>query len=116
MNKDQVKGSLKEAAGKVQEKTGELTGNKSQELKGAARQVEGNVQKTYGDAKEAAKDSGRATLRWLCRKSPTRESESADFVAQQFPRPCVHWCDRAAKRKRVLDLSHNFLLTARRDP
>lgn len=56
MNKDQVKGSLKEAAGKVQQKTGELTGNKSQEIKGAARQVEGSVQKAYGDAKEAAKD------------------------------------------------------------
>ncbi|NUT63689.1 CsbD family protein [Herbaspirillum sp. C9C3] len=56
MNKDQIKGSLKEAAGKVQQKTGELTGNTSQQLKGAAKQVEGNVQKTYGDAKEAAKD------------------------------------------------------------
>ncbi len=56
MNKDQIKGSLKETAGKVQEKTGELTGNTSQQVKGAAKQVEGNVQKAYGDAKEAAKD------------------------------------------------------------
>ena len=56
MNKDQIKGSLKEVAGKVQEKTGELTGNTSQQGKGAAKEVEGNVQKTYGDAKEAAKD------------------------------------------------------------
>ncbi|MFJ3056714.1 CsbD family protein [Herbaspirillum sp. NPDC087042] len=55
MNKDQIKGSVKEAAGKVQEKTGELTGNKTQQLKGAAKQVEGTVQKAYGDAKEAAR-------------------------------------------------------------
>ncbi|MFX6230720.1 CsbD family protein [Acinetobacter baumannii] len=33
-----------------------MTGNTSQQVKGAAKQVEGNVQKTYGDAKEAAKD------------------------------------------------------------
>jgi len=56
MNKDQVKGNLKEVAGKVQQKTGELTGNTSQQVKGAAKQVEGNVQKSYGDAKEAAKN------------------------------------------------------------
>lgn len=57
MNKDQIKGSVKEAAGKVQEKTGELTGNQTQQIKGAAKQVEGNVQKTYGDAKEAARET-----------------------------------------------------------
>jgi uncharacterized protein YjbJ (UPF0337 family) len=55
MNKDQIKGSVKEAAGKVQQKTGELTGNTTQQVKGAAKQVEGNVQKSYGDAKEAAR-------------------------------------------------------------
>ncbi|MBP0599923.1 CsbD family protein [Herbaspirillum sp. LeCh32-8] len=55
MNKDQVKGSMKQAAGKVQQKTGEMTGNQSQQVKGAAKQVEGNVQKSYGDAKESMK-------------------------------------------------------------
>jgi uncharacterized protein YjbJ (UPF0337 family) len=55
MNKDQVKGTMKEAAGKVQQKTGELTGNQTQQVKGASKQVEGNVQKAYGDAKESLK-------------------------------------------------------------
>ncbi|MFJ3048288.1 CsbD family protein [Herbaspirillum chlorophenolicum] len=55
MNKDQVKGSLKQAAGKVQQKAGELTGSQTQKIKGAAKQVEGNVQKSYGDAKESMK-------------------------------------------------------------
>ena len=45
MNKDQVKGGLKEAAGKVQEKAGEVVGSKAQ--------------KGLGDAKETLKDSGR---------------------------------------------------------
>ncbi len=56
MNKDQVKGASKEAAGKVQEKAGELFNSKEQQAKGMAKQVEGNVQKNVGDAKEALKD------------------------------------------------------------
>jgi uncharacterized protein YjbJ (UPF0337 family) len=58
MNKDQVKGSAKQVAGKVQQKTGELIGSKEQQIKGVAKQVEGNVQKGYGDAKEAVKGHG----------------------------------------------------------
>lgn len=57
MNTDQVKGALKEAAGKVQQKTGEVINSPEQQAKGAAKQVEGNVQKNYGDAKEALKDA-----------------------------------------------------------
>jgi uncharacterized protein YjbJ (UPF0337 family) len=45
MNRDQVKGTAKNVAGKVQRKVGELTGNKTQQAKGAAKQVEGKVQK-----------------------------------------------------------------------
>lgn len=56
MNKDQVKGAAKEAAGKVQSKTGELIGSESQQAKGTAREIEGKVQKNVGDAKEAVKD------------------------------------------------------------
>jgi uncharacterized protein YjbJ (UPF0337 family) len=56
MNSDQIKGATKDAAGKVQEKTGELIGSKEQQAKGLAKQVEGTVQKNVGDAKEALKD------------------------------------------------------------
>ena len=57
MNKDQVKGAVKEAAGKVQEKTGELVGSKSQQAKGMAKEVEGKAQKKVGDAEETLKDA-----------------------------------------------------------
>jgi len=40
-----MKGDIKNVAGKVQQKIGELTGNKTQQAKGAAKQVEGKVQK-----------------------------------------------------------------------
>ncbi len=57
MNKDQVKGTAKDIAGKVQEEAGDLTGNKEQEAKGLGKQVEGKTQKKVGDAKEVVKDS-----------------------------------------------------------
>jgi uncharacterized protein YjbJ (UPF0337 family) len=57
MNTDQVKGAVKEAAGKVQSKTGEIIGSREQEVKGAVKQVEGNAQKNLGDAKEDLKDA-----------------------------------------------------------
>ena len=57
MNKDQVKGAAKDAAGKVQQKAGDLVGNHKQEAKGLAKQAEGKTQKSFGDAKEAIKDA-----------------------------------------------------------
>ena len=56
MNKDQIKGGMKDIAGKVQEKAGEMTGNKEHEGKGLANQGEGKLQKGYGDVKEAARN------------------------------------------------------------
>lgn len=53
MNKDQLKGSAKDIAGKVQQKTGELTGSAKQQVKGLKNQVEGKVQKGVGDVKDA---------------------------------------------------------------
>ena len=55
MNKDQVKGSVKQAVGKVQQKTGEAIGSDKQQVKGAAKQVEGKVQKEYGNLKDGHK-------------------------------------------------------------
>ena len=52
MNKDQVKGTVKQAAGKVQQKTGEVIGSEKQQVKGTIKQVEGKVQKGIGDLKE----------------------------------------------------------------
>jgi uncharacterized protein YjbJ (UPF0337 family) len=51
MNRDQAKGTMKDVAGKIQRKTGELTGSTSQQLKGAAKQVAGKVQKAVGDVR-----------------------------------------------------------------
>jgi uncharacterized protein YjbJ (UPF0337 family) len=56
MNKDQVKGAIKEAAGKVQTKAGEAMGSNKQQAKGMAKQAEGKAQKAVGTVKEAGKN------------------------------------------------------------
>lgn len=59
MNKDQIKGAVKDAAGKVQQKAGELIDSPEQQAKGIAKQVEGTTQKKVGDVKEAVKDASK---------------------------------------------------------
>lgn len=59
MNKDQAQGIGKDAAGKVQETVGRVTGDKTQEAKGLLKQAEGKVQETLGDAKEVLKDASK---------------------------------------------------------
>jgi uncharacterized protein YjbJ (UPF0337 family) len=58
MNKDQVKGAVKVAAGKVQRKTGEMVGSTDQQVKGLVKEAEGKLQKKVGNAEEAMKDAG----------------------------------------------------------
>ena len=57
MNKDQVKGRVEEAKGKVKEVTGHAVGNPDLEDRGSVQKVGGAVQKSYGDLKEDVKDS-----------------------------------------------------------
>ena len=57
MNKDQIEGSIKDAAGKVQQKIGEIVGNQKQQMKGVQKQIKGKTQKAIGNVKEAAKDA-----------------------------------------------------------
>jgi uncharacterized protein YjbJ (UPF0337 family) len=56
MNKDQVQGSVKDAAGKVQRKIGAAVGSEKQQAKGLGKQIEGKAQKAFGNAKESLKD------------------------------------------------------------
>lgn len=56
MNKDQVKGVVKEATGTIQKKVGNVLGNPVQQGKGLLKEAEGKAQKQYGDIKEAVKD------------------------------------------------------------
>jgi uncharacterized protein YjbJ (UPF0337 family) len=55
INKDQVDGRMKEATGKVQEVAGRVTGNHTQEAKGAINKNLGAAQAKVGDVTEKAK-------------------------------------------------------------
>jgi len=59
INKDQVEGRLKEAAGKVQETAGKAVGNTKQQIKGTLNKVTGAAQATYGDVKSDLNDADR---------------------------------------------------------
>ena len=55
MNEDQIKGKAKNIGGKIQEKVGEITGNRQQQKEGNMNQAEGKVQEKVGDAKDIFK-------------------------------------------------------------
>jgi uncharacterized protein YjbJ (UPF0337 family) len=55
MNKDQIKGTIKVAEGKIQQSVGKVTGSEKMQVKGAVKEIAGKTQKSYGDAKEDAK-------------------------------------------------------------
>jgi uncharacterized protein YjbJ (UPF0337 family) len=54
MNRHHVKGTMKQVAGKVQEKMGKATGSASHQIKGLGKQVAGKAQKAFGDAQDDA--------------------------------------------------------------
>jgi uncharacterized protein YjbJ (UPF0337 family) len=55
INKDQVEGRVKEAAGKVQEVAGKAVGSTTQQVKGAVNKAAGAAQAKYGDVKNDIK-------------------------------------------------------------
>jgi len=59
MNTNQIKGAVKEAAGKVQEKAGDAVGSTNQQIKGLEKQAEGKVQKKIGDVQQAVKGADK---------------------------------------------------------
>lgn len=59
MNKQQIKGATNEATGEIKEQVGRMTGDRSMEARGHAREMKGKVQKGVGDAREALQDKSK---------------------------------------------------------
>jgi uncharacterized protein YjbJ (UPF0337 family) len=57
MNKDQVKGHVKEVKGTIKEIAGKLVGNEKLEQKGKIQKIVGEAQVQIGDIKESVKDA-----------------------------------------------------------
>lgn len=62
MNRNQVKGTVKDVAGKVQRKLGEAMGSTSQQIKGAGKQIEGKLQKGAGDTEKTADNANKGKV------------------------------------------------------
>jgi uncharacterized protein YjbJ (UPF0337 family) len=56
MNKDTVKGKMKEVEGRIQREAGELAGSKKEQLKGMAKQAQGKMQEGLGKMKDAGRN------------------------------------------------------------
>jgi uncharacterized protein YjbJ (UPF0337 family) len=59
INKDQVEGRVKEAAGKVQEVAGKTVGSTTQQVKGEVNKAAGAAQAKYGDVKNDIKNNSK---------------------------------------------------------
>ena len=53
MNKHQVKGATNQVTGEIKQQAGKLTGDRTLQAKGQAREMKGKLQQGVGDAKES---------------------------------------------------------------
>lgn len=61
MDKDTVKGTIDDAAGRAKRQVGEWTGDTGTQVDGAAQQVKGKVEKAWGNVKDAARGADDKT-------------------------------------------------------
>jgi uncharacterized protein YjbJ (UPF0337 family) len=71
MNKDNVKGTMDDAAGRAKRQVGEWTGDTKTQVDGASQQVKGKVEKAWGNVKDAVRDADKGS-------SPRTTSEDID--------------------------------------
>ena len=57
MDSDRIAGSAKQVKGSIKEAIGKLTGNTKTQAEGAAEKVEGKVQNAAGGAKDSVRDA-----------------------------------------------------------
>lgn len=63
MDKDRVKGTIDDAAGRAKRQVGEWTGDTQTQVEGATQQVKGKAEKAWGNVKDAARDAGNRSDR-----------------------------------------------------
>lgn len=70
MNKEQIKGGMKEAAGKVQKEFGKAVNSPKHQAEGAMKEVAGKTEKAIGDIKEKVRNA---------RKDANHDAEKRGF-------------------------------------
>jgi len=84
MDKDRVKGTIDDAAGRAKRQVGEWTGDTGTQADGAAQQVKGKVEKAWGNVKDAARNAGNRSDRDT---TTPRDPETDDPEADDLDRP-----------------------------
>lgn len=80
MNKDQVKGAVDDAAGRIKRQAGEWTGNPNAQVEGAGQQVKGKAEKAWGNIKDAAQKTDERDRR---EQDKEKERNAADAQHHQ---------------------------------
>jgi len=80
MDKDQVKGKVKDIAGRAERQAGEWTGDQKAQAEGLKKQVEGKTQEEWGNLKDAAK---RAKDEMEAKRRMQRTSEPRDVNTEE---------------------------------
>jgi uncharacterized protein YjbJ (UPF0337 family) len=78
MNKDTVKGTIDDAAGRAKRQVGEWTGNTNTQVEGASQQIKGKAEKAWGNVKDAAKDANTEANREQATEARERERRDAE--------------------------------------
>ena len=86
MNKDQVKGKVKDVAGRIERQAGEWTGDEKKEVHGTMKQAEGKIQNAWGNIKDAGKKAAHEA------KAPSKKPQRSQEVDDE---------DTASSRRRA---------------
>jgi uncharacterized protein YjbJ (UPF0337 family) len=73
VNKDTVKGTMDDVAGRAKRQVGEWTGDTNTQVDGAAQQIKGKAEKAWGNVKDAAKDANTDASREQATEARERE-------------------------------------------
>ena len=82
MDKDKVKGTIDDVAGRAKRQVGEWTGDTSTQAEGAAQQIKGKAEKAWGTVKDAARDTKDQAKDQLRRQQEKNEMEKSDVQAE----------------------------------
>jgi uncharacterized protein YjbJ (UPF0337 family) len=80
MDKDRVKGTVDDVAGRAKRQVGEWTGDTNAQVEGAAQQIKGKAEKAFGNVKDAARDL-KADAEREREKAREKDAESNHAVA-----------------------------------
>jgi uncharacterized protein YjbJ (UPF0337 family) len=80
MDKDRVKGTVDDVAGRAKRQVGEWTGDTNAQVEGAAQQIKGKVEKAWGNVKDTARDV----------HDKAKEEIDKKKMESEHPRPVSH--------------------------